>query len=122
MPKTHDPVAITRHDDTFMVSHKDLYYLTDRDEFEAQVLVKITGETVSRTFCFIEDINGRAYLADTITGSLYRPESGQCCSGALLIVSELRPTGRVVPGPKARTKEAEKRFLEKQPTDKPFLY
>lgn len=111
------PVLITKQDDSRLISVKHMPQLDGRPELVAQVLVKVTGETVSRTFCLIEDINGREYLADTITGSLYRPESGQCFGGALCIVSELTPTGRLVPGAKARSKEAEKRYLDKQPTD-----
>lgn len=114
-------LPLERQDDYYMLSVQSLGELTGQPEYEVRVVSPMIRGTTLRQVCLVEDINGKSYWADTVTGTLYYP-NGKCVSGPLHFDEAPVLSARLItPDNKVRRKEAEVRFLNRLARDEAYM-
>jgi hypothetical protein len=107
-------LPLHKEDDAWMLSNRNLYHLTDADEYCGVVHNYYIGEVSTRLLADIVEFGtDRHWRVDTTTGSLYNAETGKGFGPRIL---QLPPTltGRKVPDNDVRKQEATVRYLNAQ--------
>jgi hypothetical protein len=107
-------LPLHKEDDAWMLSSRNLYHLTDADEYYGIVHNYYISEISTRLLADIVEFGtDRHWWVDTTTGSLYNAETGKGFGPRILQLPPML-TGRKVPDTDIRKHEAEVRYLNSQ--------